>query len=107
MLTWIPAHPGRYLRSGGNHAESSTKRVFPGGVTRRCLKAGEQVRAPGLGRSLPEKATSATCPRRSDNTGTPFVYGPYQVERTFTATVFAPAAVTATSLGHPVKRHGM
>jgi hypothetical protein len=57
MLSWIPAQPGRYFLSGGNHAESRTERVFPGGVTRKCLKAGEQVLAPCLGRSLPEKAT--------------------------------------------------
>jgi hypothetical protein len=79
--------------------------VFPGGVTRKCRKAGEQVLIPGLGRSLPEKATSAVCARRSVNTGTPFTYGPYHVERTRIAAVVLPAAVIAANLGQPVKRH--
>jgi hypothetical protein len=104
MLTLSGAHPGKYLPSGGNHADSSTEREFPGGVTRKYRNDREQVLAPSRGRSLPEKAASAVCACRSVSNGTPWTYGPYQVVCTCRAPLVAPADVLPASVGQPVKR---
>jgi hypothetical protein len=71
MLTSSGAQPGKYRPSGGNQADRRTEREVPGAVTRNCRNAGEQVLAPSLGRSLPEKAAFAVCPWRSVSTGMP------------------------------------
>jgi hypothetical protein len=35
MLTSMPSQLGKYLANGGNHDESKTPSVFPGGVMRK------------------------------------------------------------------------
>src|SRR5947208_6006487 len=57
--------------------------------------------------SLPAKTASAVAPGRRITTGTPrrLGLGPNMVDRTRTAVVDAPARVTATNFGQPVRRH--
>jgi len=61
---------------------------------------------PGPATSLPANAALAVAPGRSRTTGTPRMLGlgPNMVVRTRRAVVELPAAVTATSVGQPVRR---
>lgn len=108
MLTSMRVQAGRYCAYAGSHAETSTLREFPGGVTRRCRYGGGHLVAPGPGLSLVTKTASAFSPCRSLTTGMPLIVGrgPNMVARLWTAIVDVPSAAIAARMGQPLRRHG-
>jgi hypothetical protein len=107
IVTTMGEHAGRYASSAGSQAESTTLRESPGGATRMRRYGGGHLAWPGREMSLPVNAAFAVSRGRSLTTGTPRRrgLGPNMVERTRRAVVERPAAVTATNLGQPLRRH--